>query len=212
MRFLLTLSLFGLFVLWILLVSNDVPYGIITLFAIFNPLWLLLVNNLFYRKVDTRTFVGWLGGPLLALTFMTAVAFLVWVAISPHNQWNQVTRLEAAERTGCAADFEEYPGCYSNATEYSGGSNSTDDTETCFYLEENELVFPDGCEKACIGVYSGCLNGLILWAGPLLMCLSMMFLGLFCRFLKNGECDVRVVNCCFRFLSLISEFIYRGPK
>jgi hypothetical protein len=191
-RFVLTLSLFGLFVLWILLVSNDIPYGIITMFAIFNPLWLLLVKNVFYRKVDTRTYVGWLGGPLLVLTLMTAVAFLVWVVISPENQWNRVTRLEAAERTGCAADFEEYPACSSNnSTEYgSGGGNSTDDAETCFYLEENELVFPDGCEKACIGVYSGCLNGLILWAGPLLMCLSMMFLGLFCRFLRSGECGV----------------------
>lgn len=186
-RFIITLSLFGVFVLWILLISNDVPYGIITMFAILNPLWLLLVKNVFYRGRDTRVFVGWLSNPLLVVTAMTGVAFLVWVVLSPHNQWNEVTKIEAAQRTGCAADFEEYPGCYSNATEYSI-DNSTDSGDmTCFYLEENELVFPEGCDKACVGVYSGCLNGLILWAGPLLMCLSMMFLGLFCRFLRTGE-------------------------
>lgn len=179
MRFVLTFGLFALFIMWVLLVSNELPYGIISLFAIVNPLWLLMVKNIVYGKMDTRVFMGWLSGPLLLLTFVTAVVFVVWVSVSPHNQWNEVTMIEAAERTGCEADFEEYPGCYSNVT------NSTE--ETCFYLDDNALVFQEGCEKACLGVYSGCSNGLILWAGPLLMCLSMMFLGLFCRFLRTGE-------------------------
>ena len=183
MRFIISIGLFGLFLLWILLVSNEIPYGITAMFALVLPLWLLMIKNVFYRSMDTRVFFGWVGGPLLLLTFMTSVAFLVWVAVSPSNQWNEVTKVQAAEGTGCQADFEEYPGCYSNFTY----GNSTEQEETCFYLEEVALVFPEGCGKECLGVYSGCSNGLILWAGPLLMCLSMMFLGLFCRFLKTGK-------------------------
>ena len=182
-RFILTLGLFAIFVIWVLLASNDIPYGIITMFAIFNPLWLLMVKNIFYWNVDTRIFVGWVSGPLLLLTCLTGATFIAWVALSPDNQWNRTTKIESAVNMGCEADFENYPGC----TSYT--NNSTDGgQDTCFYLEENSLVFPQGCEKACIGVYSGCSNGLILWAGPLLMCLSMLFLGLFCRFVGNGEC------------------------
>jgi hypothetical protein len=188
-RFVLTLTLFALFVMWILLVSNDIPYGIITMFAIFHPLWLLMIKHICYRNIDTKVFVGWVSGPLLLLTFLTAIAFVVWVAVRPENQWNTVTRIQAAQNTGCDADFDEYPGCYSNST----ANNSTED-ETCFVLEEGALVFMDGCDTSCVGVYSACSNGLILWAGPLLMCLSMMFLGLFCRFLGNSNGEFGNMN------------------
>ena len=190
--FIISTLLFVGFMLWVLLVSNEIPYGIIAMFAILNPLWLLMVKNVFYRKVDTRTFVGWLSGPLLLITIFTAVAFVVWVIVSPENRWNDVTRVQAAQHTGCAADFEEYPSCSSgNATEVVAddvnGNSTANGEEACFYVQEEELVFPEGCDSDCLAVYSGCSNGLILWAGPILMCLSMAFLSFFCKILRAGE-------------------------
>ena len=68
---------------------------------------------------------------------------------------------------------------------------------TCFYVdytnERQELVFPDNCDQMCLNVYNDCANGFILWAGPVLMCLSMIFLSFFCTFLRSegtGEDDI----------------------
>lgn len=168
------------FVLLVMLVSNDYPYGIITMFALFNPLWLLVVKSIFYRTRDTRLFVSWLSGPLLLISLLIAGTFIGWVFWSSENQWNSVTKVEAAERTGCEANFEEYPNCI----------NEDGTGEACFYLDNSEgrseLKFPDGCDQMCINVYSECSNGLILWSGPVLMCLTMIFLCFFCTFLRTG--------------------------
>lgn len=168
------------FILLVMLVSNDYPYGIITMFALFNPLWLLVVKSIFYRTRDTRLFVSWLSGPLLLISVLIAGTFIGWVFWSSENQWNSVTKVEAAERTGCAANFEEYPNCI----------NEDGTGEACFYLDNSEgrseLTFPDGCDQMCINVYSECSNGLILWSGPVLMCLTMIFLCFFCTFLRTG--------------------------
>lgn len=180
-RFISLSAMFAIFVFIVILVSNDVPFGIITLFALLNPLWLLMVNRLFYRDRDTRTFVSWLSGPLLLIAVLTLVSFIVWVWIDYSNEWNDVTKIEAAERTGCMANFEDYPNCYSqDAT----GS-------TCFYVdysgEHQVLVFPDGCDPSCMNVYDSCSNGFMLWGGPILICLSNLFLSFFGTFLRKGE-------------------------
>ena len=176
------------FVLLVMLVSNQYPYGIITLFALFNPLWLLIVKTLFYRSKDTRTFVSWLSGPLFFVGILTAITFVTWVFLDSGNAWNKVTRVEAAERTGCVPDYEDYPNCISQ-----DGSK-----ETCFYTYESELIFPDNCEQTCLNVYSKCVNGIVLWAGPLMMCLSLLFLSFFCTFLRTGELprpNFIIINC-----------------
>ena len=174
-------AMFAVFVLLVILVSNEMPFGIITLYSIINPLWLLAVKSVFYRKRDTRTFVSWLSGPLFFVSILTAISFIVWVCMDYSNEWNSVTKVEAAERTGCEANFEDYPNCV--AADGSGN--------TCFYVDytndRQELAFPEGCDNTCLNVYSKCANGFILWAGPVLMSLSMMFLSFFCTFLRIGE-------------------------
>jgi len=178
-RFICVSAMFSVFVIIVILVSNEVTFGIITLFALLNPLWLMMVGSLFYKGKDRRTFVTWLSGPLLLISVLTAVSFIVWVCLDYSNEWNNVTKVEAAERTGCAADFEEYPYC---ANEDGSGS-------TCFYVdysgERQELVFPENCDLMCLSVYDGCSNGFILWGGPALMCLSLLFLSFFCTFMRT---------------------------
>jgi len=178
-RFLSVSAMFSVFVLIVILVSNEVTFGIITLFALLIPLWLLMVMSLFYRGKDTRTFVSWLSGPLLLISLLTTLSFIIWVLSDYSNEWNRVTEVEAAQQTGCAANFEKYPNCISE-----DGSG-----DTCFYVDYSggwqELVFPENCDKTCLNVYDACSNGFMLWAGPVLMCLSMLFLSFFCTFLRT---------------------------
>ena len=52
------------FVLLVLLLAYQFPYGMVCLFALFNPLWLLTVKLVMYTGKSTRVFVSWLSGPL----------------------------------------------------------------------------------------------------------------------------------------------------
>jgi hypothetical protein len=186
---LISSAMFLAFVLLVMLVSNDYPYGTISLFALVNPLWLLVVKCTFYRQLDTRMFVSWLSGPLLLTSFLTAVSFVAWVAADEGNQWNIVTRVQGAERTGCSPDYEYYPDC----EDYYGSG------ETCFYIDSSGgspvLTFPDGCDQMCTNVYNDCSNGMVLWAGPVLMCMAMLFLSFFCTFLRTeGTSEQDIFN------------------
>mmetsp|Transcript_28586 Transcript_28586/g.68827 ORF Transcript_28586/g.68827 Transcript_28586/m.68827 type:complete len:943 (-) Transcript_28586:155-2983(-) len=186
-RVICTAVMFSVFIIIVVLTSNEHPFGLISLFALFNPLWLLLVKSLFYRARDARTYVSWLSGPLFLVSLLTAAAFIAWIFVDFDNKWNNVTQVEAAERTGCEANFDDYPNCASE-----DGS-----TGTCFYVdysnERQELVFTENCDRICLNVYKECSNGFILWAGPVMMCLSMLFLSFFCTFLRTegtGEEDI----------------------
>lgn len=183
-RVLSIVSMFVLFVILIMLVSNQFPYGVIALFALFQPLWLLSVKTFIYKDTETRVYLNWLSGPLFLLALLTIISFVVWVSSNYVNQWNQVTEVMAAEHTECSPNFSNYPNCMSNNG--FGG--------TCFRL--NEMVFPpvlvfeDNCDHTCVHVYDDCANGLVLWGGPILMSLSMIFLGSFCTFLRTGKLEV----------------------
>ena len=163
-RFCAASGMFITFVILIMLVSNEHPFGLISLFALFNPLWMLMVKSLFYKTRDARTFLSWLSGPLLLVALLTVGAFIGWICADYDNEWNTVTKVEAAERTGCEANYKNYENCMSQ-----DGSGST-----CFYVdytnERQELVFPENCDQMCLNVYNDCANGFILWAGPVLMC------------------------------------------
>mmetsp|Transcript_12178 Transcript_12178/g.26281 ORF Transcript_12178/g.26281 Transcript_12178/m.26281 type:complete len:890 (+) Transcript_12178:181-2850(+) len=190
-RFLSAFAMFSTFVLIVILVSNEFPYGIITLFAVLNPLYLLVVKSVFYGGNRTRTFATWLSGPLVVVSVLITVSFIVWVAVDYSNEWNDVTKVEAAVRTGCDANFDEYPNCSSGKNTTTTATMATTTTTTCFFLDYSvqpqELVFPNGCDRSCLKVYDTCSNGFILWAGPVMLSLSTLFLGFFCTFLRIGE-------------------------
>ena len=148
-------------VLLVMLMAHEHPYGIVCLFAIFMPLWLLALKLLRYDKTDTRKFVSWLSGPLLLLSLLVGLSWMAWVFSDPDNRWNIVAGVSAAERTGCEADYSEHPECM--AGEESGGG-------TCFSVvkegDDEYLLFPEGCASNCVEVYADCPAGFILWVGP----------------------------------------------
>lgn len=165
-------------VLLTLCIADRFPYGMVCLFAMFQPLWLLAVKLIFYGEVDTRAYVSWLSGPLFLTSLCTGIAWMAWVFVNPENQWNLLKRMESAEQSGCVPNYEEYPDCRK------GGVNSTQE-QTCFFIENGELVFPEGCDQSCTGVYNDCTNGFILWVGPVLVGMTMFFLSFFCTFLRT---------------------------
>jgi hypothetical protein len=180
-------AIFSIFVVTVMLTSNEHPYGLISLFAFFNPLWLLMVKSLFYREFNARTFVSGLSGPLLLVSLLTVAAFVVWIFLDHENEWNHVTKVEAAIRTGCEPNFIDNPYCVGD-----DGSGTT-----CFYVDHSSspraIYFPENCDRACLNVYSACSNGFILWSGPVLIGLSLLFQGYFCTFLRSGESCIHVI-------------------
>lgn len=169
----------------ILFLSGEYPYGPICLFAVLTPMWLVLMKHAFYDNKSTRVYVSWLSGPLFFVSLLTVLLWLIWTFLRDENEWNEVTRLEAAEETGCEPNFEEYPEC----------QNSEGDV--CFELVPSppDVTFPEGCDETCIEVYDGCLNTFILWVGPLLVSLALFFLSFFCTFLRTeGTNEKDIIN------------------
>ncbi len=171
-------------VLLVLCIADQFPYGMVCLFAIFQPLWLLAVKLIFYADVDTRAYVSWLSGPLFLTSVCTGIAWMIWVFSDSDNQWNLLVKMESAERSGCMPNYEDYPDCRRGG---GGMMNSTqvEDTDTCFSIENDALVFPVGCDQSCTGVYNDCSNGFILWVGPVLVSMTIFFLSFFCTFLRT---------------------------
>ena len=174
-------TMFVLFVILVMLVSNHFPYGVIALFALFQPLWLLSVKTFIYKDTDTRVYLNWLSGPLFLAALLNVIGFGIWVGSAYENQWNQVTKVLAAENTECSPNFNNYPNCMSN--DGFGGPCF----RTSVYVEPIVLSFENNCDYTCVHVYDNCANGFVLWSGPILMSLSMIFLGSFCTFLRTGK-------------------------
>jgi hypothetical protein len=201
-RFLSVAEIFALFVITVTLTSNEHPYGLISLFALFNPLWLLMVKSLFYREFNARTFVSGLSGPLLLVSLFTVATFVAWIFLDHDNEWNDVTKVEAAIRTGCKPNFIDFPNCVSE-----DGSGAT-----CFYVDYSSapqtLIFPDNCDQICLNVYSACSNGFILWCGPVLIGLSLIFHSFFCTFLRTSESPFHVLVKHDPFMNLNNPCLF----
>jgi hypothetical protein len=178
-RFTSIAAMFILFVISVTLISNKHPYGLISLFAICNPLWLLMVKSLFYKQNNARTFVCGLSGPLLLVGMFTIAAFVVWIFHDQDDELNDIARVNAAIETGCMPDFSKHLNCVSK------------DGGTCFSLDDSTtpqtLIYPENCSKMCLEVYSECSNGFILWIGPVFIGLSLLFHSFFCTFLRTRE-------------------------
>ena len=186
------------FVLLVLLLAYQFPYGMVCLFALFNPLWLLTVKLVVYTGKSTRVFVSWLSGPLFTLSALIGLTWALWVFADPSHQWNEVARINAASYSQCEPNYELYPDCKTE------GSN-----ETCFYMEtvngRDNLIFPEGCSQSCTNVYDDCLNGFILWVGPVLVSMTMFFLSFFCTFFREGKW----LLACLHYTSLVaSHFVF----
>lgn len=131
-----------------------------------------------------KTYIQWHGGPLLFVSFVILAMWIVWILIEEDHEWNDVMRLADAEKSGCNPDFSKHQECRATGT----------NDKVCFIIDakNNDILFPNGCPSTCTEVYKKCSNTFILWVGPLLVSISLIFTSFFTTFFKadTGHSDM----------------------
>ena len=159
-----------------LLGSDNHPYGPIVVFVIALPFYLAGVRCVFYSHKESREYIYWLSGPLFVVAIITTALWLVWTFIDIDNEWNLGIALNEAEDSGCVPDYSEYPDC------------EGDDGGTCFNFDADLNAFDfDDCDdgETCQIVFEDCYNPFILWVGPFLASLGLLFLSFYASFLRG---------------------------
>ena len=159
------------------------PYGPISIYVVFTPIWLVCVRAAFYRKLPMRTFIPWLSGPLFLNAFIVLAMWITWTWWEPENRWVELNRLADAEVSGCKPDFTQFPNCKVQNAE----------GEVCYSITDNNYQYPadwtdptSACPSTCQKVWDSCFNQFIVWVGPFLVFLGQLFLSFFATFLRNA--------------------------
>ncbi|CAJ1931780.1 unnamed protein product [Cylindrotheca closterium] len=182
-----------------LLMVNEYPYGPIAVFAFITPMYLVAIKGICYSDLETKTFISWLSGPLFFVALVNGIIWIIWTFREDKNEYNEYFRVNNAEEAGCPApDFNEYPNCDSLANPGT----------LCVTVFNNEFVFEksadDGtyCPVSCTEIYDDCLNIFILWVGPPMFSMVLIFLSFFATFLRagNGEKDMLNFGKVWMFL------------
>ena len=119
----------------------------------------------------------WLSGPLFLNSVLVLASWITWTWWSPENKWVLVNRLADAETSGCVPDFLQYAYCESNSTV----------GDVCFSIEDMQLpVWTVECPHICTKVWDTCFNQFIVWVGPFLVSLGLLFLSFFATFLRSA--------------------------
>jgi hypothetical protein len=183
-------------VLLVFFVSSDYPYGPVCVYAVFIPLWLILNKMVLLPKLDVRIFIGWLSGPFLLTAFFVMISWVTWVFLDVENRWTDITRLHAAEESACVPNFEDLDHCRA----------TPDSDDVCFTVDINEdkILYDEGCAESCTQVYDDCLNSFILWVGPMLVAATLFFLSFMCTFMRaESENGVATFGKIWLFLLFI---------
>lgn len=191
----------GLVVL-IFFLADKYPYGPMAFFAFATPIWLVALKGAFFSHIDTRTYISWLSGPLLFISVVTGVAWMVWTFLRDENEWNDITRFIYADDVGCYPDFKAYPECESQqnpgkicvAYTSRGFFFETEGPTASPTLDARSITQQDNCPPSCSRIYHQCLNTFILWIGPLMASMVLLFLSFFTTFLKSDMGEKDIVN------------------
>mmetsp|Transcript_1860 Transcript_1860/g.4201 ORF Transcript_1860/g.4201 Transcript_1860/m.4201 type:complete len:845 (+) Transcript_1860:54-2588(+) len=182
-----------------LLMVNQYPYGPIAVFAFITPMYLVAIKGICYSDLKTKTFISWLSGPLFFVALVNGIIWIVWSFREESNEYNEYFRVKYAEEAGCPApDFIEHSECDSLANPGT----------LCVTVFNNEFVYEksadDGtyCPVSCTEIYDDCLNIFILWVGPAMFSMVLVFLSFFATFLRaeNGEKDMMNFGKVWMFL------------
>jgi hypothetical protein len=161
----------------VLSISSDHPYGPIAVFVVLLPFYLAGVKWLLYYTRPNREYIHWLSGPLFLVSFATLITWVVWTYLHNDNEWNLGVSLNDAIASGCVANYDDYPDC------------DAGDGTPCFEFDDadyNTLNF-DRCidGEVCQQIFEKCYNPFIIWVGPFLACLGLLFLSFFASFLRS---------------------------
>mmetsp|Transcript_20090 Transcript_20090/g.29612 ORF Transcript_20090/g.29612 Transcript_20090/m.29612 type:complete len:857 (+) Transcript_20090:192-2762(+) len=162
-----------------LFTSGRYPYGPIAIFVVLVSMWLVVIGRVVYKDVNPKIYVSWLSGPLFFNAVVVFVAWFVWTMLKDENEWSLILSLAEAEESGCEPDYSVYPDI--DCSDGNGGVCFTAD------IDSNTLTFADGCDEMCTEVFTGCYNTFIIWVGPLLVSLGLLFLSFLASFLRSGS-------------------------
>eukprot|EP00526_Cylindrotheca_closterium_P000029 CAMPEP_0113654782 /NCGR_PEP_ID=MMETSP0017_2-20120614/29338_1 /TAXON_ID=2856 /ORGANISM="Cylindrotheca closterium" /LENGTH=872 /DNA_ID=CAMNT_0000567949 /DNA_START=1 /DNA_END=2619 /DNA_ORIENTATION=+ /assembly_acc=CAM_ASM_000147 len=190
-----SIAIAGIIVL-ILLLADKFPYGPLAFFAAVTPMWLVALKGAFFPHLTTRTYISWLSGPLYFISILTGALWVGWTFLRDENEWNDITRFTYADEYGCLPDLVEFPQCESKmypgevCVTYSEGIFQYDTATTG--LDASATTADAHCPNSCSRIYHNCLNTFILWIGPFMNSLILLFLSFFTTFLKTdiGEKDM----------------------
>lgn len=163
-------------------ISTTHPYGPISLYVVLTPMWLVVAKHLFYRNLTMRTYVPWLSGPLFFNAVVIMAGWIYWTFYSDAHEWTENTRLSDAQISGCVPNLQKYPECAPDEDQAQTTRNAV-----CFVVDSNNPkppVFGKECPEKCADVYDACSNMFIVWVGPFLVSLGLLFLSFFATFLK----------------------------
>mmetsp|Transcript_16023 Transcript_16023/g.30228 ORF Transcript_16023/g.30228 Transcript_16023/m.30228 type:complete len:866 (-) Transcript_16023:328-2925(-) len=162
-----------------LFTSGQYPYGPVALFVVLVALWLIMIGKVVYKDIAPKVYVSWLSGPLFFVSLVVFLSWFIWTFLREENEYNLIVSLAEAEKSGCEPNFADYPDL--NCGDGMGGVCFTAD------IESGSLTFADGCDQMCTQVYSQCYNTFIIWVGPFLVSLGLLFLSFFATFLRPGS-------------------------
>ncbi len=158
------------------------------MYVVLTPMWLVLTKHLFYRHLEMRTYVPWLSGPLFFNAMVVLSTWLWWTFSTNAHEWTEASRLGDAQQSGCVPDFEKYPDCEDkDAAPGSRFDFFESKRRVCFEIDpyDPELPIPTkDCPAYCTKLYDSCPNIFIVWVGPFLVSLGLLFLSFFATFLK----------------------------
>ena len=179
----------------VLFYTGKHPYGPIAVYTIFTPFWLVWTKQIFYPRKAMKTYIKWHGGPLLFVSFVILTMWIIWILISKDHEWNDVMRLADAEKSGCNPDFTKHQECRAPGT----------DDKVCFIVDaqNNDILFPKDCPSTCTEVYKKCSNTFILWVGPLLVSISLIFTSFFTTFFKADTSQSDMVQFAKLWMALL---------
>jgi hypothetical protein len=159
---------------YVLFLSGNYPYGPISLYIILNPIYLVTVKNIFFKEKETRTYVSWLSGPLFFISMVTLTTWIYWTFDGPENEWTSTAQIKDAKAAGCTPQEEGNGQCFDK------------DGNMCFVIKKEIEFLTNDCDESCPHlVYYDCSNPFIIWAGPFLVSVGLLFLSFFCTFLRG---------------------------
>lgn len=162
--------------LFSLCMAGIYPHGPISLFIILVAFWMILTRSLLFSDIEPRVYISWLSGPLFLEAVLIFACWITWTLYQDANEWNFIISISDAQSSGCEPNFVDYPDC------------QNDDGEVCFEVDIDAMTYyGDNCDTVCKAVFSDCSNGFIIWVGPFLVSLALIFLSVFATFLRKGS-------------------------
>ncbi len=78
-------------------IASTHPYGPISMYVVFVPIWLVFIRFVFYNEKSAREYVPSLSGPLFFMSMATFISWFVWSWMDPRNEFTPIVKISDAQ-------------------------------------------------------------------------------------------------------------------